>query len=100
MLEVGKKYKYQSFERIHEVLYIGERSAFFRSDTGHEWALSKKECSLMVEYHEPVIVKYKKYIYNPDPSCLYACTDCYNKGVIGEVEFTVTDGKLTGARVL
>ncbi len=108
--EVGKKYK--GGNRLVEVLFATETSVVvryleypnFKNHEGREilWTHEAMESGGWKEYHEPAVVKAKRKLRLHDGyiSIYDVDSDYLSQYVVGSVEFTVTDGKLTDVRIL
>lgn len=111
-IEVGKKYAYNSYvcgrPYIVTVKYIGKKLVFVESDQGTESCYAFEYFrKYFKEYKEPKIEKFQRGVRLDDscPSsqdkyftCTPSCGDRYP--LIGKVEFTVTDGKLTNVEIM
>lgn len=126
MFEVGKEYEWKGHNRRIKVLWVGRQNMvveYTKIDSGTGitkvgdqllWNMEDKEH--WTEYHEPVIVKEKRYVvienneiflanFLGEPALKIADIPVnqgfYTKGsYIGRIEVTVTDGKLTDVSIV
>lgn len=105
MFEVGKQYRHVQSGRIIEVLWKSDISIVVRyaSDRNRDFLWSIKDAiGYWTEHHEPVVERFEKFVWRLDNDILVtrmAYTPARSQ-YLGQVEVTLTDGKLTGVKIL
>ncbi len=99
--QVGKKYSWRNGD-VYECVFVGNDKAMIRRKDGTEFS-SNKEMNLdWTEYHEPVVTTFSVYIHKFSNSFGASRNGFLDGGVpvIGRLEVTATDGKLTSVNIV
>ena len=96
---VGKKYNYKNENKVYECTFT-DNSLAVLSAGDFSFVVYKNSYRRYEEYKEPKTETFRKYFWKYGPDKFLSSDFKGVKTPVGKVEFTVTDGKITGAKIL
>jgi hypothetical protein len=99
--EIEMKYKGKITDTIYSVIWTDDNGALLENPNGiRVWFSNKAIKDHLEEYREPVVVKGVRKVVLIGNKIATRPEYWGSDKIVGKVEFTITDGKLTEARVL
>lgn len=97
----GKKYKAKCTSNIYTVLWSDDQGAVMENAHGdRSWWWKADISGILTEYHEPVVIKGVRAVRLVEDRFSTTGIDYDWPSIVGKIEVTVTDGKLTDVRIV
>lgn len=103
--EVGKSYTPRGVSEFSpmEIKYVGEHRSFYRVPSGQEGTVLNSDTHSYNEYVEPKVEKFERFVTRYENSAVtvtYTPSDQYGWKILGKIEITLKDGKLSSVNIV